>query len=97
LKSYYPDDQTGLKTESDGFTGKTYTSMDLYLEVIGLPHAKDDVKAYALHRALNCHASSGNNHCGRQVIPLAQREAWFHLLKTVYKDTVWAKQQKYYW
>jgi hypothetical protein len=95
--SYYPYGQPGLEVDADGFKGKTYTSMDLYLEVIGLPHANDDAKAYALHRALNCHASSGNNHCGSQVITLEQRKTWFHLLQTVYKNTTWAKLQKYYW
>ncbi len=96
LEFYYPG-QTGLKIEADGFKSKTYTSMDLYLEVIDLPQVKDDARAYALHRALNCHASSGNNHCGSQVIALERRAAWFNLLKSVYKDTIWAKQQKYYW
>lgn len=97
LESYYPAGQTGLEIETDGFEGKTYSSLDLYMEVIDLPQAKDDAKAYALHRALNCHASSGNNHCGSQIISIEQRKAWFHLLKTAYKDTTWAKQQKFYW
>jgi hypothetical protein len=82
LASYYPAGQTMLKKEADGFKGKTYSSMDLYREVIDQWGNKADAKAYALHKALTCYATTGYNHCGTQDIP---------------KDTTWAKQQKYYW
>ncbi|MDD1609496.1 MAG: hypothetical protein LUO95_02495 [Methylococcaceae bacterium] len=97
LKSYYPDGQTGLKKGGDGFKGKAYSGMDLYREVIDQQGNKGDAKAYALHSALTCFATTGYNHCGIEDIPIKQRAAWFRLLKTVYKDTIWAKQQKYYW
>lgn len=83
----------------DAFGGKTYTSMDYYRETIerhGLARTDDDL-AYALHRATTCFASSGNNHCGDQDIPKSQRAAWFKRLKTQYKNSPWAKGQKYYW
>jgi hypothetical protein len=91
----------GLPTTpvEDAFGGKTYTSMDYYREAIerqGLARTDDDL-AYALHRATTCFASSGNNHCGDQDIPKSQRAAWFKRLKTQYKNSPWAKGQKYYW
>jgi len=81
------------------FGGKTYTSMDYYREAIerrGAGQAEEDL-AYALHRATTCFAWSGNNHCGDQDIPKAQRAAWFKRLKTQHKNSPWAKGQKYYW
>lgn len=97
LEAYYPAGQAGLKTKADSFGGKTYNSLDLYMEVINLPQAKGEAQAYALHRATNCFATTGSNRCGSQDIPLEQRAAWFRKLKTVYQDTPWAQQQKYYW
>jgi hypothetical protein len=81
----------------DGFAGKVRTRLDLYLAVIANPKAHGDPEAYALYRAVNCFASSGNNHCGDQDIPKDQRERWFKRLKITYKDNVWSKQQKYWW
>jgi|GEM_PF-1686949 len=83
----------------DVFGGKTYTSMDYYQEAISRHGAGQTDKdlAYALHRATTCFASSGYNHCGDQDIPKAQRAAWFKRLKTQYKNSRWAKEQKYYW
>jgi hypothetical protein len=82
---------------SDGFPEKTYSRLDYYLSVINNPASKGDAEAYALHRAIYCFATSGINHCGSQEIPQEQRRAWFQRLKLVYKNTSWAKQQKYYW
>ncbi|ALG67803.2 tetratricopeptide repeat protein [Beggiatoa leptomitoformis] len=81
----------------DYFAGKTYTRLDYSLAVIDNPKAPDQAKAYALYRAINCFATSGANHCGRQEIPQTQRANWFKLLKQKYKETDWAIQQKYYW
>ncbi|MCX7068650.1 MAG: hypothetical protein NTW85_13300 [Methylococcales bacterium] len=97
LEYYYPAGQTGLKKDEDSFKGKNYSSIDLYKEVIDQKGNKGDAKAYALRAALTCFATTGYNHCGIEDIPIEQREAWFRLLKTTYKDTTWAKQQKYYW
>jgi len=80
------------------FVGDVSTSLDYYREVIersGKGGGKD--VAYALHRATNCFASSGNNHCGAQDIPKETRAAWFKRLKSEFKQTSWAKEQKYYW
>jgi len=82
---------------SDGFPSTVSTRLDYYLNVINNPKAKGDAEAYALHRAIWCFASSGLNHCGEQNIPQEQRKKWFLRLKSVYKDSEWAKQQKYYW
>ncbi|QFY43596.1 hypothetical protein F6R98_14000 [Candidatus Methylospira mobilis] len=77
---------------------KIYSSLDYYMDVINQSGkvASEDM-AYALHRAMSCFASSGNNHCGDQNIPKEQRGAWFKRLKSEFKDSRWAKEQKYYW
>ena len=62
----------------------------------GCSAAKEE-KAYALYRAINCYAPSGNNSCGSQEIPLSQRKGWFNTLKRQYGTSQWAKQLKYYW
>lgn len=98
--------KSGLHTDSqnhylgempDLFKNKAYTRFDFYLAVIDNPKAAAAAKAFALSRAINCFASSGNNHCGTQEIEKSQRAAWFKLLKNTYKASTWAEQQKYYW
>lgn len=98
--------QSGIRTESqnrylgetpDLFKNKAYSRFDFYLAVIDNPKAAATAKAFALSRAINCFASSGNNHCGTQEIAKSQRAAWFKLLKSNYKSSPWAEQQKYYW
>jgi hypothetical protein len=81
----------------DGFAGSVRSRLDLYLAVIANPAAKGDAEAYALHRAINCFASSGVNHCGDQDIPREERKRWFERLKVAYKDNAWSRQQKYWW
>ncbi|CAK0742583.1 conserved exported hypothetical protein [Gammaproteobacteria bacterium] len=86
------------KSLVDPFGAKVYTSLDYYMEVIDLRGKVDpNDTAYALHRATRCFASSGNNHCGTQNIPKEQRLVWFKRLKADFKNTRWAKDQKYYW
>lgn len=82
--------------EKSGY--KIYSSLDYYTDVINQRGkvAPDDM-AYALHRATSCFASSGNNHCGDQNILKEQRAAWFKRLKSEFKNSRWAKEQKYYW
>ena len=65
--------------------------------MIANPKAAKEEKAYALYRAINCYAPSGNNSCGSQEIPLSQRKGWFNTLKRQYGTSQWAKQLKYYW
>jgi hypothetical protein len=81
----------------DGFPGKARSRLDLYLAVIANPKARGDAEAYALYRAVNCFASSGNNHCGDQDIPKDQRKRWFDRLKQTYNDNAWGRAQKYWW
>ena len=69
----------------------------LYRQVIGDKQAPAEERSYALYRAINCYAPSGNNSCGSQEIPLSQRKGWFNTLKRQYGTSQWAKQLKYYW
>lgn len=81
-----------------GFAGNASTSLDYYRDVIERPGKRGDKEvAYALHRATSCFASSGNNHCGNQDTPKETRAAWFKRLKSDFKNTSWAQDQKYYW
>ena len=53
--------------------------------------------AYALYRAVNCYAPSGNNQCGGADVPQEQRRAWFQQLKRDYAGSQWAQKLRYYW
>ena len=44
--------------------GKSTSRGDIYANIIADPKAPADGKAYALYRAINCYAPSGNNTCG---------------------------------
>ncbi|OZG41984.1 hypothetical protein CAK78_10440 [Aeromonas sp. A35_P] len=79
------------------FAGQQRSRLDWYQQVIANPKAAKEEKAYALYRAINCYAPSGNNSCGSQEIPLSQRKGWFNTLKRQYGTSQWAKQLKYYW
>ncbi|HEV2620337.1 MAG TPA: hypothetical protein VGU23_10420, partial [Acidobacteriaceae bacterium] len=79
------------------FAGRDYFRMDTYMAVLADANSRRDDKAYALYRAVNCYASSGNNHCGGKDVPKAQRKAWFATLKHDYAGTWWANELKYYW
>ncbi|HWU00633.1 MAG TPA: hypothetical protein VN229_23545 [Terriglobales bacterium] len=82
---------------SDGFGGKLFSRLDGYATVINDPKAGHKDKAYALFRAVNCFAPSGNNGCDDQDISKDQRKKWFQALKTHYADTNWATKLQYYW
>jgi hypothetical protein len=60
-------------------------------------HAGNDLKAYALFRAVKCYAPSGNNDCGGDDVARSVRKTWFKTLKKDFPDTPWAKSLKYYW
>lgn len=81
----------------DRFPGRDRSSLDLYRAVISNSSAPDEDRAYALHRALRCFATSGNNHCDDSEVSKAQRKRWFTLLKTRYGRTVWGRAQRVYW
>jgi hypothetical protein len=78
------------------FQGKIFSRLDGYMTVIGDAKASRDDKAYALYRAINCFAPSGNNDCDGQDIPRSQRKKWFETLKSRYAKTPWGGLQ-YYW
>jgi hypothetical protein len=89
------------KTELGGapslFPGPAFSRLELYKQVLGNAKAGADAKAYALFRAVNCYAPSGDNGCGGADVPVSQRKAWFHALKTDYAKSPWADALKYYW
>lgn len=97
LSSHYSGQTDFIKRFQDNFAGKSYSSLDFYMEVIESNRASSNAKAYALHRAISCYEPSSYNHCGSQDIPKTQRKAWFMRLKNKFKDTEWAERQKYYW
>ncbi|WP_247656478.1 hypothetical protein [Aeromonas dhakensis] len=86
-----------LAGSRDLFAGQQRSRLDWYQQVIANPKAAKEEKAYALYRAINCYAPSGNNSCGSQEISLNQRKGWFNTLKRQYGTSQWAKQLKYYW
>lgn len=79
------------------FPGKDTPRATLYAGIIADPKAPAEDKAYALFRAINCYATSGNNSCGGEEVPQSQRQAWFRRLKSEFPQSTWAKQLKYYW
>lgn len=79
------------------FTGKTFSRLSAYQQIIADKSAPHSEQAYALFRAINCFARSGINNCDAQDIPVEQRKQWFQSLKSRYKDTPWGQSQKYYW
>jgi TolA-binding protein len=79
------------------FTGKIFSRLGAYESVIADAKASAGDHAYALYRAVNCYAPSGNNECGGLDVPKSERAGWFHMLKTRYADSAWARTLKYYW
>lgn len=79
------------------FPGKPYSRLELYKALIADARVASGDKAYALYRAVNCYAPSGNNSCGGVDVPTAQRKAWFNRLKKDYPTSSWAKDLRYYW
>lgn len=79
------------------FPGRPTARGQFYDRVIADPTAPPAEKAYALYRAVNCYAPSGNNDCGGNDAPKAQRRAWFDRLKHDYADSRWAKSLRYFW
>ncbi len=88
---------SALASAPTTFEGKTWSRLDGYMAVINDAKAPAEDRSYALYRAINCYAPSGNNDCGTQQISKAQRKAWFRQLKSDYKGSQWAKQLNYYW
>ena len=92
-----PPDARELGGSPSLFPGKPYARLTVYKTLIAGANTPANDKAYALYRAVNCYAPSGNNSCGGDDVPVAQRKAWFNQLKHNYPKSVWAKQLQYYW
>ena len=79
------------------FPGPLYSRLEVYKTIIADPAATGDDKAYALYRAINCYAPSGNNSCDGKDVDKATRKAWFARLKADYPKSRWASGLRYYW
>ena len=95
LQEHYLGNHLG-GTQS-AFTGKLFSRLDGYKIVFGSTNASPNDKAYALYRAINCYAPSGQNSCGGADVDLAVRKNWFSQLKNKFPNSSWSKQLKYYW
>jgi len=92
-----PPPRTDLGGSPSQFPGGHYSRLELYKAIIAEPKVAPADKAYALYRAVNCYAPSGNNSCGGIEVPKSQRKAWFNRLKKDYATSSWAKDLHYYW
>lgn len=79
------------------FPGGNYSRLDVYKSIIADSKAAAGDKAYALYRAINCYAPSGNNSCGGTGVDKSVRKAWFQRLKGDYAKSSWATSLRYYW
>ena len=81
---------------SSRFKGQELNRLDIYQSIF-TSNRNDELSAYALHRAIGCFASSGNNQCSDKEVDKSVRKAWFKRLKSDFKNTSWAQNQQYYW
>ncbi len=102
-QDYHTVDQSGssyrypyLGNIPSRFKGQTLNRLDIYQSIF-TKNPNDELSAYALHRAIGCFASSGNNQCGGNDVDKSVRKAWFKRLKADFKNTSWAQNQQYYW
>lgn len=79
------------------FPGRPTPRGDFYAQIIADAKGPGADKAYALYRAINCYAPSGNNQCGNADVPQSQRRAWFQRLKRDHASSPWAQKLRYYW
>lgn len=86
-----------LGATPSAFKGEIYSRHEGYRQVIANINAPKEDRAYALFRAINCYAPSGNNSCGGKDVDPAARKAWFRQLKSGFADTQWGKSLQYYW
>lgn len=80
-----------------GYAGEVFSRLNGYKQVIADTKAPHKDQAYALFRAINCYAPSGNNSCGGKEVEPSVRKGWFRTLKTTYADTSWGKSLQFYW
>ena len=93
-KPPHPDELGGAPSQ---FPGGAYSRQAVYVGLLARPALPPAVRAYVLYRAVQCYAPSAENHCTGPSVPLAQRKAWFHALKTDYPASPWAQKLKYFW
>lgn len=86
-----------LGRSSSQFTGAKLTRGGVYQQLINAANTPNNLKAYSLYRAVNCYATSGDNHCGGANASPNTRKMWFSTLKKQYASTPWAAAQKIYW
>jgi hypothetical protein len=79
------------------FVGPVYSRLETYKSIVADAKAPGDDKAYALFRAVNCYAPSGNNSCGGGDVDKNVRKSWFARLKADYPKSRWASELRYYW
>jgi hypothetical protein len=79
------------------FPGEPFSRGEIYKKLFAEASTPERDKAYALFRLVNCYAPAGNNTCGGKDVDLAQRKAWYDLMKSRYGGTPWAKSLKFYW
>jgi hypothetical protein len=89
-----PDELGGGKSI---FPGEPFSRGEIYKKLIADPSTPDKDRAYALYRAINCYRPAGTNECGGKDAPVAERKAWFNMLKSRYGATPLAQSLKYYW
>lgn len=88
--SYQSDDSP------QSFKGRYFARGDVYKNIIKTG-TKSELTAYALYRAIQCYAPSGNNECQDKDVSKSVRKQWFDQIKRDYPETSWAKSLKYYW
>lgn len=92
------EDQFYSEFLNDGVEAyRNFNRGQIYDAVLNNSQATENQKAYALYRKINCYATSGYNGCGDEDVEQSERKRWFQTLKSTYKNSAWAQQQKYYW
>ncbi len=79
------------------FPGEPFSRGEIYKKLFAEASTPERDKAYALFRLVNCYVPAGHNTCGGEEVDLAQRKAWYDLMKSRYGGTPWAKSLKFYW
>ena len=85
-----------FNVEDKAFKGPLFARGNIYKDIIK-NGPKGDLQAYALYRAIQCYAPSGNNDCGDKDVEKSVRKQWYDRIKSEYPNTSWAKSLKYYW
>jgi hypothetical protein len=79
------------------FAGVPIARQDFYTDIMRDAKASHEQRGYALFRAIHCYEPIGNNDCGGNEVPKAQRKKWYGELKAKYSDLGYTKELHYYW